>query len=31
MLIDFMHVYKEDLAKYKSDIIWLPEDPAEQL
>ena len=26
-----MHVYKEDLVKYKDDIIWLPEDPAELL
>ena len=30
-VIDFMHVYKEDLVKYKDDIIWLPEDPAELL
>ena len=28
-VIDFMHVYKEDLVKYKDDIIWLPEDSAE--
>ena len=28
-VIDFMHVYKEDLEKYKNDITWLPEDPAE--
>ena len=28
-VIDFMHVYEEDLEKYKDDIIWLPEDPAE--
>ena len=28
-VIDFMHVYKEDLVKYKDDIIWLPEEPAE--
>ena len=28
-VIDFMHVYQEDLEKYKNDIIWLPEDPAE--
>ena len=28
-VIDFMHVYQEDLEKYKKDIIWLPEDPAE--
>lgn len=27
-VIDFMHVYQEDLEKYKKDIIWLPEDPA---
>jgi hypothetical protein len=30
-VIDFMHVYEEDLEKYKDDIIWLPEDPAELL
>ena len=28
-VIDFMHVYEEDLEKYKDDIIWLPEEPAE--
>ena len=28
-VIDFMHVYEEDLEKYKGDIIWLPEDKAE--
>ena len=28
-VIDFMHVYKEDLVQYKDDIIWLPEDSAE--
>ena len=28
---EYMHVYKEDLVKYKDDIIWLPEDPAELL
>ncbi len=28
-VIDFMHVYQEDLEKYKNDITWLPEDPAE--
>ena len=22
-------LYQEDLEKYKNDIIWLPEDPAE--
>ena len=28
-VIDYMHVYEEDLEKYKGDIIWLPEDIAE--
>ena len=28
-VIDFIQVYKEDLEKYKDDIIWLPEDSAE--
>ena len=27
-VIDFMHVYDEDLLKYGADIIWLPEEPA---
>ena len=28
-VIDFMHVYDEDLLKYGADIIWIPEEPAE--
>jgi hypothetical protein len=28
-VIDYMHVYEEDLGKYKDDIIWLPVDQAE--
>lgn len=27
--IETLHVYEEDLEKYKDDIIWLPEEPAE--
>ena len=27
-VIDFMHVYEENLELYKNDIIWLPVDPA---
>ena len=28
-VIDYMHVFDEDLEKYKDEIIWLPEDQAE--
>ena len=28
-VIDFMHVYDEDMVKYGDDIEWLPEDEAE--
>ena len=30
-VIDFMHVYDEEMVKYKDDIEWLPEDEAELL
>ena len=30
-VIDFMHVYDEEMVKYKDDIEWLPEDEAEIL
>ena len=28
-VIDFIHVFEEDLEKYKDNIIWLPETPSE--
>ena len=27
-VIDFMHVYNEDMVKYENDITWLPEEPS---
>ncbi|MCR5698908.1 MAG: hypothetical protein K6G52_04605 [Treponemataceae bacterium] len=30
-IIDFMHVYDEDIEKYGNDIIWLPQTEAELL
>ena len=30
-VIDFMHVYDDEMVKYKDDIEWLPEEPAQLL